>query len=132
MPTSTFCYELPDGRIVRREARIGHEPRTIRVGGKVGLRDFQAEARLSGRRSGDKQCRTSVDLGVHPKQIPAIQNLLERRGVTATQFDKGTGDCYIQNRKHRNDILKARGMRDQDAGYGDWAGDGKGGGARRD
>ncbi len=128
----TYCYRLPSGRIVERQARMGHAPKRIRVAGETGVRDWGAESCPNPVGTGKTWCEANCNLGVHPKQIPEMQRLLERRGVRATQFDRRTGDCYVQDRAHGNEIAKARGMRFQDAGYGDWAGDGKGGGSRRE
>lgn len=106
---------------------MGRAPKTIREAGQVGVRDWGAESCAHPIGTGKVYCQLNTNLGVHPKQIPAMQKLLSDRGVQATQFDKRTGDCYVQDRTHGNEIARARGMRFQDAGYGNWAGDGKGG-----
>jgi hypothetical protein len=96
-------------------------PKFIKVGGLVAQRDYRAEhCGVVGTKK--THCRPNMALGVHPRQIPELQRLLKRRGVRATQFDQRTGDCLVEDRSHVNDICKARGMRNQDGGYGDFCG----------
>jgi len=117
-----YCFKTPSGAIIERERpiQIG-PPKFIMVDGRRANRCLQAELAAP---VGTKKVwrRRNVALGVNPKQIPRLQRLLKARGAGDTQFDKRTGDCMVENRTHYNQIMKARGMFNQDAGYGDWAG----------
>lgn len=120
----TYCYRTTtddaDGT-VERDFAMGKAPKFIRVNGRKAYRSLQAEAPCV---VGTKalHCRAHEALGVHPKQIREMQELLRRKGVRATQYDPKTGDCLVENRTHVNEICRARGMRNQDGGYGDWCG----------
>ncbi len=59
--------------------------------------------------------------GVHPDQVPEAIAHAASKGVP-TEFNPRTGNPIFRSRKHRNEFLKAHGMRDRDAGYGDYAG----------
>lgn len=117
----TYCFETPRGNVIERLFRMGKAPKFVRLGGIKCFRSFQAEGcgALGTKRV---HCRPSLDLGVHPRQIGELQRLLKSRGVRDTQFDARTGDCLVENRTHRNEILKARGMRNEWGGHGDWCG----------
>lgn len=115
-----YCYRLSDGRVIDRLAPMSRIPRTIKVDGLVGERDRQAEScGVAG--TSKTWRRPNMALGVHPKQVPELQQLLKHKGVRDTQFN-AQGDCMVQDRTHRNDILKARGMLDRAGGYGDHTG----------
>lgn len=98
-------------------------PKFIVVDGKRGKRWQAAEGVKDVGTKRTHGCE-SMKLGVHPKQIPRLQRMLADRGVRPTQFNPKTGDCVVQDRTHCNEIMRARGMRLQNAGYGDWAGRG--------
>ncbi len=59
--------------------------------------------------------------GVHPDQVNEAIAHAVNKGVP-TEFNRQTGNPIFRSRKHRNDFLRAHGMRDCDAGYGDYAG----------
>lgn len=59
--------------------------------------------------------------GVHPSQVADAMEHAASKGVP-TEFNRKTGNPIFRSRKHRNAFLKAHGMRDCNAGYGDYAG----------
>lgn len=59
--------------------------------------------------------------GVNPEEVNAAQDEAKRRGVP-TEFDRDTGQAVFRSRSHRKEFCKAFHLRDQDAGYGDHAG----------
>jgi len=56
--------------------------------------------------------------GVHPSQIKEASENAARKGVP-TRFDSQTGQAIFESRGHRQKYLKAHGLRDRNAGYGD-------------
>ena len=116
----TYCYKTPGGEIVERMAPMGQAPRFLVVHGKRAKRCLQAEMADP---IGTKKvhCRASMALGVNPRQVPELQRLLKSRGCRPTQFD-AQGDCLVQDQRHANEIMRARGMRNQDGGFGDYCG----------
>ena len=63
----------------------------------------------------------SVSSGCHPNQVQEFNQFYKQQGITGA-LHKKDGTCVFESRQARNQVLEARGMRDQDAGYGDWAG----------
>ncbi len=59
--------------------------------------------------------------GVHPEQVGEAMAHAVSQGVP-TEFNRETGNPIFRSRQHRNDFLKAHGLKDKDAGYGDYAG----------
>jgi hypothetical protein len=56
--------------------------------------------------------------GVHPSQIGDAMKAASKMGVP-TSFDAKTGQAIFESRAHRKKYLKAHGMHDRNAGYGD-------------
>jgi len=56
--------------------------------------------------------------GVHPDQIGEAMSAASKMGVP-TSFDSKTGQAIFESRGHRKRYLKAHGMHDRNAGYGD-------------
>ena len=56
--------------------------------------------------------------GVHPSQIGKAMETASKMGVP-TSFDAKTGQAIFESRAHRKKYLKAHGMHDRNAGYGD-------------
>lgn len=116
----TYCYKLPTGRIVERQAPMRRIPQSVRVDGLVAQRCHAAESpAVLG--TSKIHARESDGYGCHPNQVPELQRLLKSKGVRDTQFTQ-TGACVVQDRAHGNEMMKARGMKNLDAGYGDWNG----------
>ncbi len=63
----------------------------------------------------------SIGLAVHPSQVADYNQSLAERGITGAHY-LPDGTCRITSRKARNQLLKSQNMKDNDAGYGDWAG----------
>lgn len=64
----------------------------------------------------------SIGLACHRDDVGKYNEFLKSKGVTGAYHDKD-GTCVIESRQARNQVLKARNLRDNDAGYGDWAGE---------
>lgn len=56
-------------------------------------------------------------LGVHPEQIPEARREFEKHGIQA-EFN-GEGQVKVEDRSHRARMIRACGMYDRSAGYGD-------------
>jgi hypothetical protein len=59
----------------------------------------------------------SITMGCHPSQVAEFNRIYESHGVDAGHLPNGTLEAY--SRQGRNDVMKALGRRDHDAGYGD-------------
>lgn len=64
----------------------------------------------------------SLGLGCHRTQAREFNQYYRENGITGAHHDKD-GVCVLESRQARNKVLKLRGLRDNDAGYGDWAGE---------
>ena len=63
----------------------------------------------------------SLGLSVHRTQAAEFNEYYRENGITGVHH-KPNGDCVIESRGERNKVLALRGLRDNDAGYGDFAG----------
>ena len=59
-------------------------------------------------------------MGCHPDQVDDFKKRLQQAGAP-TDFDEHSRPV-LRNRGHRNKVMKALGMCDLDAGYGDYNG----------
>lgn len=64
---------------------------------------------------------TSDAAAVHPKQVKEVRELFRARGIAGAVV-KDNGQIEFTSRSGRNDVLRAFNMRDNNAGYGDYAG----------
>lgn len=64
----------------------------------------------------------SIGLGCHPSQVSEFNQWYQDSGVSCAHHEPD-GTCVIESRKSRNQVLKLRGLRDNDACYGDHSGD---------
>lgn len=64
----------------------------------------------------------SMSIGVHRNQVAEFNKMYKDRGI-AGAYHKEDGTLVMESRKARNEVLKARGCRDNDAGYGDYCGE---------
>jgi hypothetical protein len=63
----------------------------------------------------------SIGLGVHPSQVQEFNSWYRENGIAGAGHTPD-GACILESRKARNEVLKLRGVRDNDAGYGDHSG----------
>jgi hypothetical protein len=63
----------------------------------------------------------SMGLGVHRKQVNEFNEFYAENGISGAYHDLD-GTCVLESRKARNQVLKLRNLRDNDASYGDWSG----------
>jgi len=64
----------------------------------------------------------SVGLGVHRTQATEFNEMYRDAGISGAMH-KEDGTLVLESRQARNKVLKLRGCRDNDAGYGDWGGE---------
>lgn len=63
----------------------------------------------------------SVGLACGKKQVSEFNEFYQQSEIVGAHHEPD-GTCVLESRKARNDVLKARNLRDNDAGYGDWSG----------
>jgi hypothetical protein len=63
----------------------------------------------------------SLGLACHSNQVAEFNQFYRENGIVGASHESD-GTCVLESRKARNEVLKLRGLRDNDAGYGDWAG----------
>lgn len=90
--------------------------------GRALVRDIMADARGVGgpakQWAGGEMVSHAV--GCHPSQRKEMMATLAAQGVP-TYIDK-EGGVHMRSRKHRSAVCKAMGVKDLDAGYGDYSG----------
>lgn len=67
------------------------------------------------------QPEVSTAAGCHSSQVEDFNNFYRERGITGA-YHRPDGACVFESNHARNQVLKARGMYDRDASYGQWAG----------
>lgn len=113
-----YCYTNDKGETVERVYRIGKQPTAISVKGQLYRRDIGAEHGGFQDTPGNWP-KASFNMGNHPSQRKELATFLEAKGVP-TEVNK-QGDPVLRSRDHRRQVMKALGMYDRDAGYGDAA-----------
>jgi len=119
-----YCYTTEDGCTTEQVFPMGEAPNSVTLmDGRTAFRDIAAEHPARGPRTavGSKWPICSESAGVHPDQIPEAMAHCESMGVP-TSYTKD-GRAILVSRSHRARHLKAVGLFDKDAGYGDYAGD---------
>lgn len=87
----------------------------IKVGRKVLVWDGTESARSGGCAAWPMESEAAA---VHPRQAREAYEHSVRSGVP-TEFNPRTGAAIFRDRTHRRNYLRAYGMHDRDAGYGD-------------
>ena len=64
----------------------------------------------------------STSIGVHRSQVAEFNKMYKDAGIVGAMH-KENGNLVLESRKARNEVLKLRGCRDNDAGYGDYCGE---------
>jgi hypothetical protein len=64
----------------------------------------------------------SVSVGVHRSQVAEFNKMYQEDGISGA-YHKEDGTAVFESRQARNRVLKLRGCRDNDAGYGDYCGE---------
>lgn len=64
----------------------------------------------------------SVSIGVHRSQVAEFNKMYKDAGIVGAGHE-ADGTLVLESRQARNDVLKLRGCRDNDAGYGDYCGE---------
>lgn len=64
----------------------------------------------------------SQAIGVHRTQVKEFNEYYKKHGIVGA-VHKPDGTLVMESRQARNEVLKLRGCRDNDAGYGDYAGE---------
>ena len=116
-----YCYTHEEsGMTIERKFGMGRAVRTVFHDGKKFNRDVVAEHRDSRDTPGNYPMWSDA-MGVLPSQAKELNDHLAKHGVAPCQVDR-EGRIKLESRHHRNQVLKARNLRDKNAGYGDWAG----------
>lgn len=119
-----YCYTNKRlGQTIERLYPMGKVPEIVHHHGHIFVRDWQAEHRpkVRGKNMQPDWGYESDAAGVHPEQVPEAVAYCKQKGVP-TEFNPKTGNPVMRNRSHRNRFLKVWGLRDRDAGYGDYSG----------
>lgn len=112
-----YCYSNKKRcETIVRVFSMGHALDAVKHNGAYYKRDLVAE------HNGFKQALscwplTSDAAGVHPTQVREATEHAARMGIP-TEFTRD-GAAVFRDRTHRKKFLKAHGLRDLDAGYGD-------------
>ena len=64
----------------------------------------------------------SQSIGVHRSQVQEFNEMYRDAGIVGAMH-KENGNLVMESRQARNEVLKLRGCRDNDAGYGDYCGE---------
>jgi len=116
-----YCFTTQDGEIVEKYFAMKDAPKfgaSITLpDGRAAVRDVQAEHGHM-RVTGGNWPMWSTFAGCHPDQIPEMKEQLRSCGTDA-DYDPKTGDVCFRSRGHRAEVLRALGMFDRSAGYGD-------------
>lgn len=119
-----YCYTNKELDLTIEEVfAMGEAPCVVAKDGFIYKRDFAAEhvSKKRGRNMQPEWGYESDAAGVHPDQVPEAVAYCKKKGVP-THFNPETGNPVMQNRRHRSRFLKVWGLRDRDAGYGDYNG----------
>lgn len=114
----TYCYKTEQGRMAELFWPIGKAPKTMTIDGKVAHRDYRAEHPIQ--HHADLYPKTSSSCGVSKSQIKQAEAHSRKVGVPTHYNERG--DPMFTSRTHQNDFLKATGRRNNDPGWGDYAG----------
>ena len=120
----TYCYANDDGEVIEHNCSIDKRPTTIRRSGVVYRRCFQAEHGVGPELRGTAPAGwpiMSETSGVHPSQVKEAEAFTRAQGVP-THYTKD-GRAILTDRSHRKKFCRAMGVRDNDAGYGDYSGE---------
>lgn len=66
--------------------------------------------------------QSSIGLGVHRSQVAEFNQMYEDAGIVGAGHTED-GTLMLESRQARNKVLELRGCRDNDACYGDYAGE---------
>lgn len=110
-----YLYTNGNGATIERPFPMGKARRCVTVEGIRFDRDIPAE-HCESRRAG-KWPYESNALGVLDSQVEEAETHLNSVGVPTTFTRDGTGRCIIRDNQHRNQVMEALGIHDNDACY---------------
>lgn len=122
----TYCYQTLSGEIVEQIMSCAEMKARQDKEGWITLDDGRAAQRDMGVEMNGRAAVTwsrpieSQALGVGPQQVKEAESKMAEMGCP-TRYTKD-GAAVIESRSHRNMLMRLNGMRDLDAGYGDYAG----------
>jgi len=99
-------YKINGKKVSRKEF--------LRRKGRLGI-PMISRAYLSGKP------HVSTAMGVPASQVKEFNDMYQEAGITSA-YHRPDGSLVEETRQARNDVMKLRRFRDQDAGYGDHAG----------
>lgn len=113
-----YCYTNKSGKTIERIYRIGKAPDTIKVDGSRYARNIAVEHLGFKNTPGNwPQVNDVGGLCCHPSERSQLIEYLAGQGVP-THVNKN-GDCVLESRTHRKQVMKAMGYFDKSGGYGD-------------
>lgn len=117
-----YCYtHWKTEKTIERVFPIRRIPKRVVHEGQWYERDIAAEHRDFRDTPGNWPMVTDTLDGVCSSSAKELSDYLAKKGVPTEV--RPNGDIVYRDNDHRNKVLKARGMRDRDAGFGQWAGE---------
>lgn len=114
-----YEYRTDDGEIIaefmsvhEKQLRENGDGTITLVDGRIARRHFSPVGVPS-----TKWGYWSDGLGTHRQDAPNLRRQLCDAGISARV--NNSGQVFVESRQHRRQIMRARGLRDNDAGYGD-------------
>ena len=118
-----YLYETESGEMVELFMSVKEMERRQRHDGSITLDDGRAARRNFGAEMRDFRNTPgcwpmySDAAGCHPLQVRQMQEALAKKGVQCHFTPDGR--AVLESRSHRRDVLKAMGLFDRSAGFGD-------------
>ena len=120
----TYCYRVIGSdelvelvmSCAEMERRQTAEHTIVLDDGSIAKRDFATEHGGFKNTAGNWPM-VSYAAGVHPSQVKEAQEHVAKQGIHTDYTPQG--DAIFRSRSHRRDHLRAIGLRDRNAGYGD-------------
>jgi hypothetical protein len=123
-----YIYEREDGEIITRIMAVDEMLKAQDKDGRITDEGMKACRRIDLEHGGFHDTpgcwstpSVSFAMGVSPEDIPEAITRMRSHGISV-DFTK-EGHAIVRDRAHRRALCKAMGMRDTDAGYGDYAGE---------
>lgn len=115
----TYCYTTIHGETFEEAHPMGKAPKHIRLAdNRIAFRDLHAEHPIQ--HHADLYPKASSSCGVAKNQIKEAEAHSRKVGVPTHYNERG--DPVFTSRSHQNAFLKATGRRNNDPGWGDYAG----------
>jgi hypothetical protein len=120
----TYVFSTKDGQTEERFFTMADVPKTIKIGGKIARRNYQAEGRRGGMSS---QCWPMVPdmaFGFQADQMEDVRSNDKEHGLSTTQYTKTDDGAFVpvmESPHHYARYCRSQGMFHRNAGYNDAA-----------